>query len=641
MNASRITWSTMLFTAALACGAQKAPGPATTQATQLTNVSSKRVLVLADVDTDGTAALVASLTAAGNQVTERTPPEFEWDGVTPSPDSFDCIVHLDGTTFAQALPQSTQVILDNWVKAGGGFVAAQWDGFELEQGQQTAMPNIILQGWGGDVDDNCAACQISWTPEPGQESHPVLAGLSMPFTFMAEGHDAGPQVVFADQPSVVLMRSPSGGPGALAREFGLGRVVEFAFAPNSIDGSSLTDPNIQKLYANAVAWAARRSQPGVVARPGADMTVEATGPLTRVLLDGSLSTGSTTAFVWSDGANTLANSPTAEVWLTVGVHTIALTVTDAAGATSTATVTVTVVDTRPPALSLPATVAAEATGPAGAPVSFAAAATDLVDGAVAPACVPASGSSFAVGATTVTCSATDAHGNASSAAFTVTVTDSTPPAVLLPADFSAIATSIGGAAVTYAATAADLVDGAVAPTCTPASGTLFAPGFTTVSCSAQDAHGNQSGPSSFTVHVHFAWSGLLAPLRPDGTATFDDRTIAAVRFQLISDSAPITNLTARLFIAPVDATGALGPQQPAPGRRVQNGHAVQSNVFAFVKGSYVLLTPLRGLAPGNWAFVVDLGDGVTRVTRFTVSSRRGHSGGDDDDSMPGATASGQ
>src|SRR5689334_7021659 len=125
MNASRITWSTMLFTAALACGAQKAPGQATTQATQLTNVSSKRVLVLADVDTDRTAALVASLTAAGNQVPERTPPKFELVGVTPSPDSFDCIVHLDGTTFAQALPQSTQVILDNWVKAGGGFVAAQ------------------------------------------------------------------------------------------------------------------------------------------------------------------------------------------------------------------------------------------------------------------------------------------------------------------------------------------------------------------------------------------------------------------------------------------------------------------------------------------------------------------------------------
>ena len=637
MNASRITWSTMLFTAALACGAQKAPGQATAQTTQLTDVPSKRVLVLADVDTAGTAALVASLTAAGNQVTERTPPEFEWDGVTPSPDSFDCIIHLDGATYAQAMPQATQVILDNWVKAGGGFVAAQWDGFELEQGQQTAMPNIILQGWGGAVDDNCAACQIDWTPEPGQETHPVLAGLPTPFTFMAEGHDAGPQVVFADQPSVVLMRSPSGGPGVLAREFGSGRVVEFAFAPNSIDGSSLTDPNIQKLYANAVAWAARRSQ-GVVARAGSDMTVEATGPLTRVVLDGSLSSGSTTAFVWSDGANTLANSPTAEVWLTVGVHSIALTVTDAAGNTSTAIVTVTIVDTRPPALSLPVAVAAEATGPAGAAVTFAATAADLVDGAVAPNCVPASGSSFAIGATTVTCSATDAHGNASSAAFTVTVTDTTPPTVLLPANFTAIATSIGGAAVTYAATAVDLVDGAVAPTCTPASGSLFAPGTTTVTCSAQDAHGNQSASSSFTVQVQFAWSGLLAPLRADGTAAFDDRTIAPVRFQLSLGSAPITDLTARLFIAPVDAAGNLGPQQPAPGRRLQNGHVVPSNVFTFVRGNYVLLTPLRGLALGNWAFVVDLGDGVTHVTRFSVTSHRGHSGHDDDDSMPGATA---
>ncbi len=637
MNASRITWWTMLCTAAMACGGQRAPGQVN-QEGALTNVPSKRVLVLADADTPGTAALVAALTAAGNQVTERTPPEFEWDGVTPSPDAFDCIVHLDGTTFGQALPESTQVILDNWVRGGGGFVAAQWDGFELEEGLQTSMPDIILQSWGGTVDDNCADCDMTWTPEPGQESHPVLAGLPSPFWFMAEGHDAGPQVVFATQPSVVLMRAPSGGPGVLAREFGSGRVVQFAFAPNSTDGSSLTNPDIQKIYANAVAWAARRPQ-AVVARAGANMTLEATGPLTTVVLDGTLSSGPTTGFTWADGSTTLANGATVEVQLTVGVHVIALTVTDANGETSTATVTVTIVDTTPPALTLPAPLSAEATGPAGAAVSFAAVATDLVDGAFAPACVPASGSSFAIGVTAVSCSATDAHGNTRTGSFTVTVADTTAPALQIPADFVVIASSKGGAVVTYAAIGADAVDGSIAANCVPASGSVFAPGRTTVTCSAQDAHGNTSASASFRVLVHFGSTGLFSPLSADTTAVLDERTIVPVRFQLTDASAGITDLTARLFIAPVDAKGALGPQQPAPGLSNKNGRAVHGNVFAFVSGAYVLLTPLKGLAQGNWAFIVDLGDGVTRVTRFTVSSRRRHSRGDDD-SMPGATASG-
>lgn len=635
MNASRITLWTMLCTAAISCGGRKAPGQAVAAVSQgaLTNVAPKRVLVVADADTPGTAALIASLTAAGYQVTERTPPEFEWNGLTPSPDNFDCIIHLDGATLEQPLPVATQVILNKWVQAGGGFIAAQWDGFEREVsqgGQQTSMPDIVLQGWGGTEDDNCGNCDMIWTVEPGQESHPVLAGLPSPFAFWAEGHDAGPQVVYDVQPSVVLMRSPSGGPGVLAREFGNGRVVQLAVAPNTFDGTSLLDPGIQKLYVNAVAWAARRPQNTVVAHPGADITVEATGPLTTVVLDGTLSSGPATGFTWFDGTTTLASGATAEVHLTVGVHVIALTVTDGNGETSTATVTVTVVDTTPPALVLPAAPAAEATGPAGAAVSFAAAATDLVDGEVAPACVPASGSAFAIGTTTVTCSATDTRGNASSGTFTVTVSDSTPPAVQTPADFSAVATSTAGAIVTYDATATDLVDGAVAPTCAPSSGSVFAPGTTTVTCSAQDAKGNQSAPGSFQVQVSFAWSGLFAPLSANGSV-FDDRNFVVVRFQLTGASAGITDLTARLFVAPVDASGALGPQQPATAWIFKNGRAVRTNVFTFFSGSYLLLAQLRGLAQGKWAFVVDLGDGVMHATEFTVVSRHRDSDGDEDE----------
>jgi hypothetical protein len=81
-------------------------------------------------------------------------------------------------------------------------------------------------------------------------------------------------------------------------------------------------------------------------------------------------------------------------------------------------------DTAPTLIGVPANIdCVEATSAAGAVVTFVApTATDSVDGAaVVPVCTPASGSTFALGLTTVTCTATDVHGNVASASFTVKV----------------------------------------------------------------------------------------------------------------------------------------------------------------------------------------------------------------------------
>jgi hypothetical protein len=80
------------------------------------------------------------------------------------------------------------------------------------------------------------------------------------------------------------------------------------------------------------------------------------------------------------------------------------------------------VDTIPPVVTVPANMTVPATGPSGAVVTFSASAVDNVDGALTPTCTPASGSTFPVGSTTVTCRATDAAGNTGSASFSVTVT---------------------------------------------------------------------------------------------------------------------------------------------------------------------------------------------------------------------------
>jgi hypothetical protein len=160
----------------------------------------------------------------------------------------------------------------------------------------------------------------------------------------------------------------------------------------------------------------------------------------------------------------------------------------------------------------------EATSAAGAVVSWSAiTATDAVDGTDPVSCSPASGSTFALGQTTVTCTSTDAHSNTSSHSFKVTVQDTTPPVVTVPTDITVTASSSAGATVTFTATATDIVDGPVVPVCTPASGSLFAPGTTTVSCTATDAHHNASAAKTFKVTVVYKFIGFLSPLNSDSS----------------------------------------------------------------------------------------------------------------------------
>ncbi|MEX0817219.1 MAG: HYR domain-containing protein, partial [Gaiellales bacterium] len=135
------------------------------------------------------------------------------------------------------------------------------------------------------------------------------------------------------------------------------------------------------------------------------------------------------------------------------------------------------IDLMPP--QLPENVSAEASSAGGAVVVFAA--TDDHELASA-ACEPASGSTFALGTTTVACAAADAAGNSVAGEFDVTVGDATSPALDLPADITAEATGPEGAAVGYAASASDLVDGPLEADCEPASGSTFALGTTTVAC---------------------------------------------------------------------------------------------------------------------------------------------------------------
>ncbi|MDP2137115.1 MAG: FG-GAP-like repeat-containing protein [Candidatus Didemnitutus sp.] len=157
-------------------------------------------------------------------------------------------------------------------------------------------------------------------------------------------------------------------------------------------------------------------------------------------------------------------------------------------------------DTTPPVISAPSNIITEATGPSGAVVSFAASAVDAVDGSVPVLAIPPSGSTFALGTTTVDLGASDAAGNIATTSFNVTVRDTTPPAITAPANATAEASSAAGAVVTFAASAVDIVDGSVPVLAIPSSGSTFALGTSTVDLGASDVAGN-FGSATFTVTV--------------------------------------------------------------------------------------------------------------------------------------------
>ena len=156
-------------------------------------------------------------------------------------------------------------------------------------------------------------------------------------------------------------------------------------------------------------------------------------------------------------------------------------------------------DATPPALTLSPTIVAEATSASGAAVAYTVTATDNDDPTPDVDCTPASGSTFALGQTTVSCTATDDAGNSTTGSFVVRVVDTTAPTITA-APIRVNADSPAGVVVNYLVAVQDTVDPSPALTCQPPSGSRFPIGVTTVVCTATDASGNRS-ERSFTITV--------------------------------------------------------------------------------------------------------------------------------------------
>lgn len=159
--------------------------------------------------------------------------------------------------------------------------------------------------------------------------------------------------------------------------------------------------------------------PATVACGGlTNFSVTATGPAPLAYQwrrDGGNITDATNALLTIDPA-TMAGA---------GNYTVV--VANAGGSVTSSVAVLTIADTTAPSITTSGNLSLARTRSSGAAVTFVAGATDACAGPVVVVCTPASGSTFALGVTTVTCEANDGSGNTNAATFTVTVTESITP----------------------------------------------------------------------------------------------------------------------------------------------------------------------------------------------------------------------
>lgn len=340
----------------------------------------------------------------------------------------------------------------------------------------------------------------------------------------------------------------------------------------------------------------------------------------------AVSYGSVTAIDAVDGILAASCDHASGSVFPIGPTTVVCSATDAHSNTVHAsfTVTVTLIDVTGPVLTVPADFGVTTGSASGVVVSYTASATDNVDGPIPPSCTPASGSLFPVGATGVSCSATDSHGNTASAGFTITVTlvDTTAPVMTVPASFSVVAADPSGAVVSFVASATDNLDGPLTPVCAPASGTKFPVGSTTVTCTAVDAHSNRS-QRTFVVTVVFSDT--------------DPPVLAAVPDIKTEANGPGGAVVTYATPSAVDAVDGLIPIvtcAPASGQRFTLGSTTVTCVASDSRGNVGTTTfhvivvdsePPRLAVPSDIAVVATGADGIASsdplITAFLAEAR--------------------
>ena len=314
---------------------------------------------------------------------------------------------------------------------------------------------------------------------------------------------------------------------------------------------SIADSSNNVVTATAVVTVADKTGPTVVAPES--ITVAATDANGTAATDASITSFLNSASASDAVDGSVAATNNAPETFPLGDTKVTFTSTDAAGNGGSASATVKVTDQTAPTLTV-ANLTIEATSAEGATpddekLLSSVSAEDNVDTSVTVTSTN-SGSTFAIGTSTINVSAADQAGNTSTANFTLTVSDTTGPeisgnnlTISLKDGEAAPLTSV--AEVTSwieTITATDIVDGTVSVTNDLASGQL-SEGSNAVKFTAVDAAGNTT-TSDLSIMVYYG-PAVSVPAAI---------TIVSANSTAISSS----NATISAFIASASATDAVG-----------------------------------------------------------------------------------
>jgi hypothetical protein len=255
-------------------------------------------------------------------------------------------------------------------------------------------------------------------PDPAMAECAPPAGVSLTLTATVTDNDGDALTVTWTVDGMVVQTDnvPAGGPPTLAN-VSLTRL--FGPGPHTVD-VAVSDGVAAPVTCSTSVTVVQDVTPPTIACPSNIFQPNDPGLCSAVV------TFVATAMDVCSGPLTPTCTPPSGTAFPKGPTTVTCTVSDFAGNPASCSFTVTVNDTEAPSIACPANVTTPATGPGGAAVGYPAPSASDNCALNSVSCAPSSGSTFPIGTTTVTCTATDTSANSSICTFTITVTAQTP-----------------------------------------------------------------------------------------------------------------------------------------------------------------------------------------------------------------------
>jgi hypothetical protein len=150
----------------------------------------------------------------------------------------------------------------------------------------------------------------------------------------------------------------------------------------------------------------------------------------------------------------------------------------------------------------------------------------------------------------------------------------------------------------------------------PRPGTVLPPGTSTLTVVFRATNSAVSVSKSVSISVIVSWSGVLPPIKPDGSSMFKAGRTIPVKFRLAGAGSGIATLVARLYVAKV-SDGVIGTELVL----TSSSAADSGDQFRYdpLDDQYIVNLSTVGYATGTYRIRFDLGDGVLHVVMVSVT----------------------